>query len=136
MLQIRAALPEDREAVNKLWRDGDVAIANDDQWLAITSAGSSRLLVATEEDGVIVGAAIAAFDGWRAFIYLLAVSPEHRRRGVATTLLTEVEKDVRSRGAERIFALVHESRTEGLALCAALGYEVEGDLAFVKSLAT
>ena len=43
MLAIRAALLEDRDAVNKLWRDGDVAIATDDQWLAITSVGSSRL---------------------------------------------------------------------------------------------
>jgi hypothetical protein len=53
---------------------------------------------------------------------------------LATALLSEVEDEVRRRGADRIFALVHESRTEGLALCTASGYEMEGDRAFVKNL--
>ena len=133
MPEFRAAHTEDRESVNKLWQAGDMVTASDDQWRAITSNGCARLLVA-EEDGVIVGAAIAAYDGWRAFIYHVAVAPQHRRHGLATALLSEAEGEVRQRGADRIFALVHESRTEGLALCAASGYEMEGDRAFVKNL--
>jgi ribosomal protein S18 acetylase RimI-like enzyme len=132
MPQFRAAQPEDREAVNKLWQDGDIAKASDQQWHAITSNDCARLLVA-EEVGVIVGAAIAAYDGWRAYVYHVAVAPQARRHGVATALLSKAEDDVRQRGAERIFALVHESRTEGLALSAACGYEMEGDRAFVKT---
>ena len=133
MPQFRAARAEDRVAVNHLWQAGDMAVASDDQWQAITSNGSARLLVA-EENGVIIGAAIAAYDGWRAFAYHVAVASEHRRHGVATALLAEVEDEVRRRGAPRIFTLVHESRTEGLALIAAHGYEMEGDRAFVKDL--
>lgn len=134
MLQFRAARAEDREAVNKLWQEGDMLVASDDQWRAITSGGCARLLVAQEDNGDIVGAAIAAYDGWRAFVYHVAVAPQHRRHGVARALLSEVEDDVRRRGAERIFTLVHESRTEGLALSTACGYEMEGDRAFVKNL--
>jgi ribosomal protein S18 acetylase RimI-like enzyme len=133
MPQFRAARREDRDAVNNLWLAGDMAIPSDAQWRAITSDGCARLLVA-EDDGVMVGAAIAAYDGWRAFIYHVAVASEHRRHGVASALLAEVEQDVRRRGAERIFTLVHESRTEALALTAASGYEMEGDRAFVKDL--
>jgi ribosomal protein S18 acetylase RimI-like enzyme len=133
MPQFRAARSEDRVAVNNLWQAGDMAVASDEQWRAITADGSARLLVA-EENGVIIGAAIAAYDGWRAFAYHVAVASEHRRHGVATALLSEVENEVRRRGAQRIFILVHESRTEGLALAAAHGYEMEGDRAFVKEL--
>ena len=133
MVQIRAARVEDHEAVMKLWEDGGIGVASDEQWRSITSDGCARLLIA-EEAGVPVGAAIAAYDGWRAYVYHIAVAEEHRRRGVATALLSEVESNVKRRGAERIFVLVHESKTDGLALCTTAGYEVEGDLALVKSL--
>jgi len=133
MLEFRAARAQDHNAVSQLWQAGDLVVPSDDQWRAITSDGSARLLVA-EEDGSIVGAAIAAYDGWRAFAYHIAVASAHRRHGVGAALLAEVEEDVRRRGAERIFTLVHESRTEGLALTASCGYEMEGDRAFVKDL--
>jgi ribosomal protein S18 acetylase RimI-like enzyme len=133
MVQIRAASPEDHDAVMKLWGDGGLGIVNDEQWRAITTGGCARLLVA-EDGGTPVGAAIAAYDGWRAFVYHIAVAGQYRRQGVATALLSEAERDVKRRGAERIFVLVHESKTDGLALCTAAGYELEGDLALVKAL--
>ncbi len=133
MAEIRAARAEDHDAVMKLWEEGGIGITSKEQWRSITAGGCARLLVA-EEAGVILGAAIAAYDGWRAFVYHIAVAKEHRRGGVATALLLESESNVKRRGAERIFVLVHESKTDGLALCAAAGYEPEGDLALVKGL--
>jgi ribosomal protein S18 acetylase RimI-like enzyme len=133
MVQIRAASAEDHDAVMKLWEDGGLATVSDEQWRAITTGGCARLLVA-EDAGTPVGAAIAAYDGWRAFVYHIAVAGKYRRQGVATALLSEAEAEVKGRGAERIFVLVHESKTDGLALCTAAGYELEGDLALVKGL--
>ena len=132
MVQIRVARSEDHDAVMKLWEDGGIGAASEAQWRSITAGGCARLLVA-EEAGNILGAAIAAYDGWRAFVYHIAVAKEHRRSGIATALMSEAENNVKQRGAERIFVLVHESKTDGLALCAAAGYEPEGDLALVKS---
>ena len=133
MVHIRAARNEDHVAVTKLWQDGGMTVATEDQWRAITAGGSARLLVA-EESGMPVGAVIAAYDGWRALVYHIAVGKKHRRSGIASALLSEAENDVKRRGAERISALVHESKTDGLALCAESGYEVEGDVALVKNL--
>jgi ribosomal protein S18 acetylase RimI-like enzyme len=133
MLRIRSGRREDHDTVMGLWQEAGLGAAREDEWRAITSGGPTRLLVA-DEDGTVCGSVIAAYDGWRAFVYHVAVAGEHRLSGIATALLTEAEGDVRSRGAERVFALVHQSQTDGLALCAANGYEIEGDLAFVKPL--
>ncbi len=52
----------------------------------LLSQGSGSLLVA-EADGVIVGALIAGWDGWRGNMYRLAVRLEHRRRGIGLALV-------------------------------------------------
>ena len=79
------------------------------------------LLVA--EDGArLVGALIAAWDGWRGNMYRLAVHPEHRRRGIARELVHTGEHQLQAKGARRITALVaHDDDVAG-ALWAAAGY--------------
>ncbi len=79
------------------------------------------LLVA--EDGArLVGALIAAWDGWRGNMYRLAVHPEHRRRGIARELVHTGEHHLRAKGARRITALVaHDDDVAG-ALWVAAGY--------------
>jgi len=67
------------------------------------SAGS--LLVA-DADGEIVGALIAAWDGWRGNMYRLAVHLEHRRRGIGAALVRAGEEHLRRQGASRVTALV------------------------------
>jgi ribosomal protein S18 acetylase RimI-like enzyme len=50
--------------------------------VALRGLHPGALLVA-EIDGVLAGSLIAAWDGWRGSFYQPAVSPEHRRRGLA-----------------------------------------------------
>jgi ribosomal protein S18 acetylase RimI-like enzyme len=63
-------------------------------------------LLVAESDGEIVGALIAAWDGWRGNMYRLAVRSDHRRRGIARQLVQTGEQYLRSKGAHRITALV------------------------------
>ncbi|MDQ6777045.1 MAG: GNAT family N-acetyltransferase [Actinomycetota bacterium] len=63
-------------------------------------------LLVAEDDGEIVASLIAAWDGWRANLYRLAVAPEHRRRGLATRLVSAGEERLRALGARRVTALV------------------------------
>lgn len=131
MWKIRAALPEDRDAVEAVWNSSGLSEANDEEWYALTAGPSTMLLVA-DDDGRIAGTAVASFDGWRAFIYHVAVTPEMRGKGVARALMAEAEAQLRRQGARRAYALVNETKTAGLALCAARGFEPEGDIVFVK----
>ncbi len=85
-------------------------------------ADPGALLVA-EHAGIVVGSLIAAWDGWRASFYRLAVAPEHRRKGLATTLLREGERRLRERGAIRLTAIVADNEAGAMGFWRAAGYE-------------
>ncbi len=57
-----------------------------------------------------------------AWVHDLFVRPEHRRRGVATTLMTAAESFVRSRGARELRLGVIERNGEARALYRRLGF--------------
>ena len=107
---IRSAIEEDIQSVLDLWvAAGSPPSVTDsrDRLTGLLAADSQALLVA-ELDGVLTGSLIAAWDGWRGSFYRLAVSPEHRRKGLATMLLREGERRLRERGAVRLTAIVAE----------------------------
>lgn len=67
---------------------------------------SPAALLVAEREGEIVGALIAAWDGWRGNIYRLAVQESRRREGIALALMRAGEEYLRGRGAHRVTALV------------------------------
>jgi ribosomal protein S18 acetylase RimI-like enzyme len=69
-------------------------------------ADSPAALLVAERDGEIVGALIAAWDGWRGNMYRLAVRDGHRRQGIGLALTRAGEEYLRGCGARRITALV------------------------------
>lgn len=79
-------------------------------------------LLVAELDGAIVGTVVAGWDGWRAHLYRLAVSPEHRRRGIGRLLVERAEERLRSLGAGRFDAMVLEGNELGDASWRAAGY--------------
>lgn len=71
----------------------------------LVSDSPAALLVA-ERDGEIVGALVAAWDGWRGNMYRLAVRGDCRREGVGVGLTRAGEEYLRRCGATRVTALV------------------------------
>jgi ribosomal protein S18 acetylase RimI-like enzyme len=109
MLSFRAARLQDTSAVLALWaqarsEQATTADRRVDVERLIDECPGSLLLA--ESDGEIVGALIAAWDGWRGNMYRLAVHPDHRRSGIALQLVRAGEAYLRDRGAHRITALV------------------------------
>jgi ribosomal protein S18 acetylase RimI-like enzyme len=105
---IRPATAGDVEAVLFLW-----LAAGAHPTLTDTSAELVRLideqpgaLLVAELEGWVAGSLIAAWDGWRANLYRLAVSPKLRRRGVAQALVADAGRRLRERGARRVSMLV------------------------------
>lgn len=106
---VRAALPADAPAILNLWQEARSAHAStpdriEDIHRLLTETPGS-LLVA-DADGALVGALIAASDGWRGNMYRLVVLREYRRRGVGLALVRAGEEHLRQRGTHRITALV------------------------------
>jgi len=106
---VRAAQPAEAPSILDLWQGARSEHATtpdrieDVRRLLAETPGS--LLVA-ELGGVLVGALVAAWDGWRGNMYRLAVHSEHRRRGIGLALVRAGEEHLRQRGAHRITALV------------------------------
>lgn len=131
MTTVRLASDADRGAVLELWKSSDFGEIDSKEWRSLTTGGCAKLLVADDGDEV-VGTVVAAFDGWRAFLYHVAVVPDRRGEGLARLLMDEALNGLQSMGARRAFALVQDINTAGLALCATMGFELEGDVAWVK----
>jgi ribosomal protein S18 acetylase RimI-like enzyme len=95
--------------VADLWRRGRSEHAStpdrtDDIELLV--ADSPAALLVAEREGEIVGALIAAWDGWRGNMYRLTVSDEYRREGIGLALTRAGEEYLRQCGARRVTALV------------------------------
>jgi ribosomal protein S18 acetylase RimI-like enzyme len=124
---IRSAGEEDIAAVLDLWAAaGSLPSVTDScDGLARLLATDPQALLVAELDGVLVGSLIAAWDGWRGSFYRLAVSPEDRRKGLATMLLREGERRLRERGAVRLTAIVADDEAGVMDFWQAAGYECQ-----------
>jgi ribosomal protein S18 acetylase RimI-like enzyme len=104
--------------------------------LARLLAADPQALLVAELDSVLAGSLIAAWDGWRGSFYRLAVSPEHRRKGLATMLVREGQRRLRERGAVRLTAIVADDDAGAMAFWEAVEYHRQPHRArFVRHIA-
>ncbi len=124
MCRFRAATAEDVQPVLELW-----AASRSDHAETPDSADAIRTLLRTDpgsllvaDDGEVIGALIAAFDGWRGNMYRLAVRRDRRREGIATGLVRHGEARLKAMGAPKATALVGRGDAQAEALWRAAGY--------------
>ena len=134
MWHVRPAHDNERNVIARIWEDSGLGVTTDAEWDAVTRGPSARVVV-IEDDGVVEGAAVTAFDGWRAYIYHVAVARDHRGEGLAHRLMSEAEQILRARGANRVYLMVSGDNPAGIAISATMGFEPENDLVFVKEIA-
>jgi ribosomal protein S18 acetylase RimI-like enzyme len=117
MITVRAAHRGEVDAVLGLWeqaRSGHARTEDRREDVERLIADSPAALLVAEAAGQLVGAVIAAWDGWRGNIYRLAVRDGHRRRGIGLQLVRSAEAYLRDCGARRITALVaHDDEAAG-----------------------
>lgn len=124
MTSVRAATADDVAAVAALELDGFPGDAWTPDYLAVAAEGGMptvRLLVA-EDDGVVVGHAIASLVFEVAELQRIAVGPAYRRRGHARALLAHVVALATAEGAERLLLEVRETNGPALAFYASAGF--------------
>lgn len=91
-------------------------------------AESPAALLVAERDREIVGALIAAWDGWRGNMYRLAVRDGYRRGGVGLALVRAGEDYLCGRGAGRITALVAFDDEVAAGFWEAAGYPLDREI--------
>jgi ribosomal protein S18 acetylase RimI-like enzyme len=132
---VRVGRTSDIDPVLELWAWAGAEPTHTDDARSLTALidhGGSALLVA-EDSGTLVGSVIAAWDGWRGSVYRLAVTPTHRRQGLAGRLVAEAEAHLRSVGAVRLQAIVVETEPTATGFWRARGWQEQRHrLRFVK----
>jgi ribosomal protein S18 acetylase RimI-like enzyme len=105
---IRTSQLPDVGPVLGLWAEAgaEPGHTDDAESLGNLIAHDPSALIVAEDDGRIVGSVIAAWDGWRATVYRLAVAPSHRRHGLGSRLLQAAESRFSAAGAVRWQAIV------------------------------
>lgn len=121
---LRAATPDDIDAVLALWREAAAApsVSDDIAGVAALLERDPDALILAYDGSELVGTIVAAWDGWRGHVYRLAVRPDRRRGGVATTLVAAAEARLRSLGARKIQGIVLSDNAVAKAFWESSGY--------------
>ena len=80
------------------------------------------LFLVARQDGEIVGAVMGGYDGRFSSVSRLAVSPEHRRQGIARALVDQLRVCLGELGASSDRLLVLDDNPDSRALWPALGW--------------
>src|SRR5262245_66488002 len=92
------------------------------------------LFLVALEDHTVVGTCMAGFDGHRGWVHLVAVAPEHRRRGVGSALMRRAEALLAALGCPKVNLQVRASSPEVVPFYQGLGYRVEERISMGKVL--
>jgi ribosomal protein S18 acetylase RimI-like enzyme len=114
------------ESILRLWAEAEAEPTRTDDSESLHKLiehDPLALIVACEDDGLIVGSVIAAWDGWRGSVYRLVVAPAFRRHGLGAQLLREAESRMSAVGAVRQQAIVVESDPVATAFWQSSGWQ-------------
>lgn len=135
-LVVRPFNPADRAVVIALWgrcgltRPWNSPERDIDRKLGV----QADLFLVAEQDGVVVGSAMAGFDGHRGWVNYLAVEPERQGQGIGRRLMEQVEAGLSALGCPKLNLQVRAGNEAALAFYASLGYQVDEVVSLGKRL--
>jgi len=83
------------------------------------------LVFITKEEDKIVAACMAGYDGHRGWLYAVAVSPSHRRRGIGQRIIQSVIDELKSLGCIKLNLQIRADNTEVASFYQSLGFHIE-----------
>ncbi len=126
-MNVREFTMDDYDAVYALWRDAGPGVSlrpsDERDEVAKKLMRDPDLFLVAEEEGRIVGVIMGAWDGRRGWLHHLAVARDARGRGIASALVTEVERRLRAKGCLKVNLLVFAGNEAARRLYARLGYD-------------
>jgi len=136
-LVIRPFDEADEAQVVALWKE---VFAGDPPWNEPTAVirrklGVQRdLLLVGELAGDVVATVMAGYDGFRGWVYHLAVAPAVRRNGYGRAMMREAESHLRTLGCPKVNLQIRATNAGAIAFYRAIGYDVEDRVSLGKRL--
>jgi len=134
---IRPYASKDQTQVVSLWK---TVFPDDPQWNDPISMIRRKLTVQPELFLVghigdrVIATVMAGFDGVRGWIHHLAVHPEYRRKGIATSLMHSAEQGLEALGCPKVNLQVRATNAAVISFYSTLGYAVEERASLGKRL--
>jgi ribosomal protein S18 acetylase RimI-like enzyme len=135
MSEVRQFRWADYDRVVAVWQESGIDVLPRPE-LEAKLARDPELFLVAESGEDLAGVVLGTYDGRRGWIFRLGVHPRHRRRGVATRLVAELESRLRALGCPRINLLVLPDNEAGLRFWQDLGYLPYPDVLCSKPIST
>lgn len=135
-MPVRLATVADSADLVSLWQEAGLhvdapAVPGE---LAAVLERDPLVLVYVTEEGTIAGAVLGAFDGRRGWVNRLAVRSDMRGRGIASSLMAELERRLAGRGCPQANLLVDLDNADVTRFYTGLGYQAHDVIFMVKRL--
>ncbi len=134
--QIREMVAEDYRALRALWESSEgVGLSEADSQVGIErflGRNPGLSFVALDSDRLI-GGALCGHDGRRGYIHHLAVSPSHRRRGIARVLARRCLGALAAEGIQKCHVFVFGENQAGRLFWEASGWPARVELVMFSS---
>lgn len=129
-------MPGDEAAVIALWRAcGLLRPWNDpEKDILRKRAVQPELFLIAEQNGALVGTAMAGYDGHRGWVNYLAVAPERRGQGLGGALMAEAERRLTALGCPKVNVQIRADNAAVHGFYTRLGYGRDEVVSFGKRL--
>ena len=132
MFTIREMTIDDYDAVVALWEAAELPYRSKGrdqrEKIAREIGGPSSIFLVAEADGEVVGAVLGTHDGRKGWINRLVVAPEHQRKGIGRTLVSEVETRLDAIGIEIVACQVEDWNSASMTFFERSGYRHHDDI--------
>ena len=135
-MQVRPFEDSDEAAVIALWEAAGLTRSWNDPRKDIERKRSVQrewFLVGTH-GGAVMASIMVGYDGHRGWINYLAVSPAHRLRGHARTLMREAERLLTAAGCPKINLQIRTTNASVIAFYKSIGYGQDDVVSFGRRL--
>ena len=127
---------DDYDAICDVWMDSGVHLQvtgrESRQSFAQQMASGIQTIIGVEQDGVLIGVALATHDSRKGWISRLGVRRANQRQGIGRLLIEEAERVLHAQGMTIIAALVEHENEASLGLFRSEGFQVNNTYYLAK----
>ena len=133
---VRPFADDDEDAVVALWAAAGLTRPWNDPHrdIARKKQVQRELFLVAEEDGAVIGTAMAGYDGHRGWVYYLAVAPERQGGGLGRALMGEAESRLLALGCPKVNVQIRSGNEAVAAFYDRLGYAPDAATSLGKRL--